>query len=451
MNNPFIFSDSNKRYQTFDYYLKSKYGQKVFKVSLNAHFSCPNRDGTISKGGCIFCSESGSGEYAGNITHSLKEQYYEGLQKMRKKWPMGLGIAYFQSFTNTYGSLDYLHSCYDQFIDMTDCVGISIATRPDCLNDQIISYLAEINTKTDLYIELGLQTSNDKTAELINRGCKFETFKNAVRKLAQNNIKVVVHIINGLPNETEKDMINTIKDIANLPIFGIKFHCLNILKNTMLSIVYKELNLHILDKEEYLKIVSKQLSYLPSNIVVERINTDAVRKDLIAPLWNDKKVSVSNDLDKIMSNNSEFQGKNHENLTVFDDFIYKFSRFNTSYNNLILIGDFDMNLIISLNNYYYNVKHIMHNKNDESQNNILVENNNLIINKNYYALHSIDMIIINNMDNIIINDYLPYLSNNGRIILISNKDITYTMQDIVYTINKYIFEEKYIFEIKKSD
>jgi len=310
MLNKFVNTDSNKRYYTFDYYLKNKYHSKVFKVSLDASFTCPNRDGTVSKGGCIYCSKLGSGEYAQNKKKDLIQQFYDGKKEMEKKWKNGKAIAYFQAFTNTYAPLSYLHSVYDQFLTLDDCIAISIATRPDCLSKETLDYLEYINSRKDLYVELGLQTINDETAELINRGYKYEVFANAVKELNQRNIKVVVHIINGLPNESKEDMINTIKRISLLPIFGIKFHCLNILKDTKLADIYQDINLHILSKEEYLDIVSEQLTYLPNNIVVERINTDAKRSELITPTWNEKKVSVSNDLDKLLEAKDIYQGMN---------------------------------------------------------------------------------------------------------------------------------------------
>ncbi len=330
LNSTFIFSDSNKRYHTFDYYLKHKYGRKVFKVALDAGFTCPNRDGTISTGGCIYCSKYGSGEYAGNRSLDLLKQYEEGKAKMLKKWPNSLVIAYFQAFTNTYSSIDYLKKCYEPFIGMKDVVGIAIATRPDCLSKDILDYLETINNRTDLYVELGLQTAFDSTAEIINRGYRYSTFLEAVRQLNMRRINIIVHLINGLPGESKEMMLENVRRISSLPISGIKLHCLNILKDTVLFDMYKNGKTNVMTKEKYLDIVSDQLALIPPAVTIERINTDSKRSDLIAPLWNDKKIAVSNDLDKLMMVKNIYQGDKYNNST-----------------NLVLYSHFLTDLVVS--------------------------------------------------------------------------------------------------------
>jgi len=311
--NPFVYSDTNKRYHTFDYYLKRKYGQKVFKVALDGGFSCPNRDGKCGIGGCIFCSERGSGEYAGNRKDSLIDQFTQGKEKMLKKWPNGKAMAYFQAYTNTYAPLSYLKKCFDPFVDRDDVIAIDIATRPDCLEVDVLDYLEEINKKKDIYIELGLQTIHDETAIFFNRGYPYSTFVKAVQELKKRDIPVIVHLINGLPNETNEMMIETVKKIAELPIDGIKFHYLSVLKNTKLEKIYSKGEIKVLSKEEYLDLVATQLTYLPPNVVIQRIGTDAMRDELIAPRWNLKKVSVSNDLDKLLLSRDWYQGMNYKN------------------------------------------------------------------------------------------------------------------------------------------
>lgn len=313
--NPFVYSDSNKRYHTFDYYLKKRYGSKVFKVALDGGFSCPNRDGKCGVGGCIFCSLMGSGEYAGNRKEDLETQFQKGYEKMAEKWGNCPAIAYFQAFSNTYAPLDYLKKCFEPFTKMDKVVALSIATRPDCLEDDVLDYLGELNKKIDTYIELGLQTVHDETAKFINRGYYYKTFLEAVNKLNRLGIKIVVHLINGLPNESEEMMLATVKKISSLPIMGIKFHYLSVLKGTKLEELYDKGEIKLLSKDEYLGIVSKQITYLPPQVVIQRIGTDAMASELIAPKWNSKKVAVSNDFDKLLEKEDSYQGKNYRNIS----------------------------------------------------------------------------------------------------------------------------------------
>ena len=231
MNN-FKYTNSNKRYHTLDYYYKNRFHEKVFKVSLNAGFSCPNIDGKVGYGGCIYCSKSGSGEFAGNKEDSLEKQFKEIKEMMLKKWPKAKYIGYFQARTNTYAPVNELKKMYETILKQDNVIGLNIATRPDSITDECLDYLEELNKKTYLTIELGLQTTNELTSKLINRCHTLECFENMVKKLRKRNIDVVVHIINGLPYETKEDKLNTVNYLNKLDIQGIKIHMLSITKNT---------------------------------------------------------------------------------------------------------------------------------------------------------------------------------------------------------------------------
>ena len=303
----FKYSNSNKRYHTLDYYYKMRYGCKVFKVSLNIGCSCPNIDGTKSYGGCIYCKNA-SGDFAGDKNSSLKEQFSSVKNIMLKKWPDAKYIAYFQAGTNTYGNLDYLKKCYEEVLTYDGVVGINIATRCDAISDDCLEYLKTLNMKTDLVIELGLQTIHDKTSKLINRGHSLDEFSTMYKKLKDANIKVVVHIINGLPFETKEMMIDTVKYLNNLNIDGIKIHMLHILKDTPLAKLYENDHFHILTRDEYVDIVCDQLEYLSEKVVVNRITGDPKIDDLIEPKWLVKKFVVLNEIDKEMKKRDSYQG-----------------------------------------------------------------------------------------------------------------------------------------------
>ncbi|HRM90934.1 MAG TPA: TIGR01212 family radical SAM protein, partial [Thomasclavelia ramosa] len=232
--NLFKYSDDNKRYHTFNYYLKNKYQSKVAKVSLNAGFTCPNRDGTKGTGGCIFCSSTGSGDFAGNIQDSLEIQFSNVSLLLQNKWPNCKYIAYFQANTNTYGPLKKIKACIEPFINKKNVVAISIATRPDCLETDVLNYLAEVNNRCDLWVELGLQTIHDQTGELINRGHNYQDFLDGLNKLRKLKINVCVHIINGLPGETYEMMLETAKAVGQLDIQALKIHMLYVIEKTKL-------------------------------------------------------------------------------------------------------------------------------------------------------------------------------------------------------------------------
>lgn len=310
----FQYSLDNKRYHTLNYHYKEKYHCKVIKVSLNAGFTCPNIDGKVGYGGCIYCSKSGSGDFGGDISKSLSEQFDEIKEKLSKKWPRGKYIAYFQAHTNTYAPLSVLKEKYESVLKKDNVIGIAIATRPDAIEDEVLDYLEELNKNTDVTVELGLQTIHEDTAKLINRCHSLNQFEEMVKKLRKRNIEVVVHIINGLPYETKEMMIETVKYLNHLDINGIKIHMLNIVKDTPLATLYQEKKFKVLSKEEYIDIVIQQLEYLRPEIVIHRITSDPDPKNLIEPAWLIKKFCVLNDIDKEMKKRNTYQGKKLEEM-----------------------------------------------------------------------------------------------------------------------------------------
>ena len=301
----FKYSLDNKRYHTLNYYYRHKYGKKVFKVSLNANFSCPNK---INGNGCIFCSKLGSGDFAGNASLDLITQFNEVKEIMERKWPDAYYIGYFQANTNTYAPVNILKTKFEPILKMPNLVGLSIATRSDCINEECLDYLKDLNTRTNLTIELGLQSMYDETLKYINRGHDLNNFITCVKKLKESNIKVVVHIINGLPGETKEMMINTAKFLNDLDIDGIKIHMLHVIKNTPLADIYLARPFPILTKDEYIDIVVSQLEVLKPKIVIHRLTGDPKKEDLIAPDWVLKKFVVLNDIDKEMKRRDTYQG-----------------------------------------------------------------------------------------------------------------------------------------------
>lgn len=306
--NKFKYTNSNKRYYTLDYFYKNKFDSKVFKISLNAGFSCPNKDGKIGYGGCIYCSKLGSGDFAGNVLKPLNEQFKEVKAVMLKKWPKAKYIGYFQANTNTYADVDVLKEKYEEVLSFENVIGLNIATRPDSISDECYNYLEELNKKTYLTIELGLQTIHEKTAKLINRCHDLECFVKCVNELRKRKINVVVHIINGLPYETKEMMLETISFLNKLDIQGIKIHMLHILKDTALATLYKKEKFHILSKEEYVDIVCDQIEILREDIVINRITGDPNSNDLIEPSWLIKKFGVLNEIDKELERRNTYQG-----------------------------------------------------------------------------------------------------------------------------------------------
>lgn len=313
MTNKFKYSDSNKRYHTLDYFYKKKFKSKVFKVSLNGGFTCPNKDGKVGTRGCIYCSRTGSGEFAGNIKDNLLKQFDDVKEMMSKKWPNSKYIAYFQANTNTYAPLDVLKEKYETVYKLPNVVGLSIATRPDSIEDDVYDYLEKLSKETYLTVELGLQSIHEKTNKIINRCHSLECFNKAVKELRKRNINVVVHIINGLPYETKEMMIDTVKYLNNLDIQGIKIHMLHILKNTDLYDMYEKEKFHVLSRDEYVSIVCEQLRYLREEIVINRITGDPKEDDLVEPTWLIKKFGVLNEIDKYMAKYDIYQGDKIKN------------------------------------------------------------------------------------------------------------------------------------------
>lgn len=295
-----------KPYNSLNEYFKKRYGKKVTKIALNANFTCPNRDGTKGYGGCTFCS-GGSGEYE---YLSIKEQFELVSKTIEKKWPDALYIPYFQAYSNTYKPLPELIKIYNEAIDIAskNLVGLSIATRADCIADDVIEYLGKLNEKIDVSIELGLQTSNELTSNKINRCMTNNEFIETVNKLRSHNIEVIAHIINGLPGETIEDNLKTIDFINSLDIQGIKIHSLLLLDNTKLYEEYKKEPFHILSMDEYIEIVATEIAHLRDDIIIHRLQADA-KSDLIEPKWTSKKFIVMNNIDKYLRNNNLYQGK----------------------------------------------------------------------------------------------------------------------------------------------
>jgi len=301
---------NGKRYNSLNYFLRDKFGEKVFKISLDGGFSCPNRDGTISSGGCLFCSESGSGDYAGARELSITNQFNDIKEMMAHKWKSGKYIAYFQAYTNTYAPIEELKRKYEEALNQENVVAIAIATRPDCLGDDVLDLLEEINNRVYLWVELGLQTSNDEIAKKINRGYKLEVFEESMKKLKERNIDVVVHDIIGLPGESKEDMIKTIDYIAHSGAKGVKFHLLHLMKQTPMEKVYEKGELEFLSQEDYIELITRGITMIPKEMVVHRLTGDAPRELLIGPMWSLNKWEVLNSIDKALKDNDLWQGKN---------------------------------------------------------------------------------------------------------------------------------------------
>lgn len=300
--------DDNKRYHTWNYYLRNTFGEKVFKVSLNGGFTCPNLDGKVSRGGCTYCSNSGSGDFAGNPASPLSEQFNEIKAMMHKKWPNAKYIGYFQAFTNTYAPVDILKEKYETILALDDVIGLSISTRPDCLEDDVVEYLGELNKRTNLWVELGLQTIHDSTSKLINRGHDYDEFLKGLEKLKAKNIKVIVHIINGLPGEDYNMMMETAKAVANMGVDGIKIHLLHVIKDTPMEKMLQKGMLTLMSQEEYINLVCDQLEILPETMIVHRLTGDGKRDELVGPLWSLKKWEVLNAIDDELKKRNSYQG-----------------------------------------------------------------------------------------------------------------------------------------------
>lgn len=300
---------SYKRYNTLNNELNTIFGGKVIKLSIDGGFSCPNRDGTKGKQGCIFCSEEGSGEFAGSRNMSLREQVESQKKLLSKKWDSDKYIIYFQNFTNTYAPVDYLRKLYYEALALEGVIGIAIATRPDCLDDNVIELLSEINKKTFLWIELGLQTTHEKTTKFIRRGYKLDTYEKAVEKLKGNNIKVVTHLIIGLPYETKEEILQSVKYVGSTNTWGIKLHSLYIQRDTDLYDYYKKNPFPIMTMDEYVSVVVDALELLPKHMIIHRITGDGKKDLLVEPKWSLNKLKVLTSIDKELKIRNTFQGR----------------------------------------------------------------------------------------------------------------------------------------------
>lgn len=285
------------KYTTLNSYLKKRFGCKVYKISLDCGFTCPNRDGTLSTGGCIFCSKGGSGDFAQSREQSVTEQIESGKLKLQNKIKDGKYIAYFQAFTNTYADVETLRTLFMQAINHPDIVAISVATRPDCLEQEKVELLGELNKIKPVFVELGLQTTNEKTAEYINRGYELGIYDDAVKRLHDKDINVITHIILGLPGESADDMLKSVKYVCE-KTDGIKLQLLHVLKGTPLEEEYNKHKFEVLSFEEYIDIIYKCVEIIPPSVVIHRLTGDGAKKDLIAPLWSADKKRVINAINK---------------------------------------------------------------------------------------------------------------------------------------------------------
>lgn len=299
---------------TLNKYYKERFGTKVYKLSLNGGMTCPNRDGTLDTRGCIFCSAGGSGDFAASRFLSVLEQLKEAKSRVSNKIKSGKYIAYFQSFTNTYAPVEYLRKIFTEAIQSEDIVGLSIATRPDCLSDETISLLSELNRFKPIFVELGLQTIHEDTAIFIRRGYELNCFKDAVIRLAKVNINIVVHLILGLPNESFSDIIASVRYLNDLPVNGVKLQLLHILKHTDLADYYADKNNHFetLTLEEYTVLLADCIEHLRPDIVIHRMTGDGKKSELLAPLWSADKKRVLNYINRYFEENNIIQGRKYE-------------------------------------------------------------------------------------------------------------------------------------------
>ncbi len=303
----FKYTLNNKRYHTLHYHFLEKFGEKVYKAVIDAGFTCPNIDGRCGVGGCSYCAD-GSGEFTHGKELSITEQLNAELARITKKQKSPKLIPYFQAHTNTYAPLDVLRGKYTEALSFPDAVGLSIATRPDCINEEIADLLKEFADRTYLTIELGLQTVHDKTAKEFNRGYEYNVFCSAYKLLKERNIRVCIHIINGLCGETKEDMLETAITVGKLHPDAVKIHLLHIVKDTRYAKLYENGDIIPMSKKDYINTVCDQLEYLPQETVIERITGDGGKNTLIAPLWSLDKISVLGGIDKELSRRDTYQG-----------------------------------------------------------------------------------------------------------------------------------------------
>lgn len=304
---PLLWSD--KRFHTWNTEMREQFGNKVFKVTLDAGFTCPNRDGSIAKGGCTFCSARGSGDFAGSRRDDLVTQFNHIRDRQHQKWPHAQYIGYFQAYTNTYAPVEQLREYFEIILEQPGVVGLSIATRPDCLPDDVVDYLAELNERTYLWVEMGLQTIHESTSELINRAHDSQCYEEAVAKLRALGIRVCAHIIYGLPQETHEMMLDTGRAVAQMDVQGIKIHLLHLMRKTPMVKQYEAGLLRFLEKDEYIKLIVDTLEILPPEMIVHRLTGDAPRDLLIGPMWSLRKWEVLNGIDDELKQRDTWQSK----------------------------------------------------------------------------------------------------------------------------------------------
>ncbi len=309
--NPYPNSDSNKRYYTYDFYLKRTFGGKCAKIPLDAGFTCPNMDGRCGVGGCIYCSSRGSGDFAESATLPISEQYARARERLSSKWSVERCIPYFQARTNTYASVREIRERFEAALACEGVVGLNVATRADCLPQDVLAYLADISERTTLCVELGLQTVHDTTAERINRGHTFEDFLVGYRNLrsAAPKAQICVHLILGLPNETDEMMLESVRRVGELKPDMVKLHLLHVLRGTRLAEMYESGEYVPLERERYVRLVAESIALLPENTVIARLTGDGMADDLLAPDWSRKKTTVINDIDKYLYSHNMWQGK----------------------------------------------------------------------------------------------------------------------------------------------
>lgn len=386
----FIYSDTNKRYYTLDFYYRKRFHHKVAKIPLDGFFMCPNIDGTKGFGGCIFC-RGGSAAYAKSKGISLDKQLHQGIAKIKDKWEEPLYIAYFQANTNTYDTVDNLKKRFEPILN-ENIIGLALGTRCDALNEDVLNYLEDLNKRTNLFVELGLQTIKEDTAKMINRGHTLKEFENAYYKLKERGIRVTVHIINGLPYETKEDMLKTVRYLNKLKVDGVKIHSLFIEKGTKIYEMYKKKPFPLLSKKEYVDITSDQIEELNKDIVIERVTGDADKEALIAPLWSLKKFSVINDIDKELKRRNTVQGfKNN----LLDNLFYYFEKYLSAKDHIYI--DSNLTEISTFIKEYTPSAYVFSDKNT------LLEANNLSL------IHK------DNLDKEEINTLLSKLNNKGII------------------------------------
>ncbi|MCM3714954.1 TIGR01212 family radical SAM protein [Alkalihalobacillus oceani] len=305
-----------KRYHSWNHHLRRHFGEKIFKIPLDAGFDCPNRDGSVAFGGCTFCSERGSGDFAGDRADDLVTQFETIKGRMHRKWKQGKYIGYFQAYTNTYAPVETLRTYFETILAQKDVVGLAIATRPDCLPDDVVDYLAELNERTYLWVELGLQTVHERTAQLINRAHDYQCYVDGVTKLRRHGIRVCSHIINGLPLESYEMMLETAKEVAKLDVQGIKIHLLHLLKKTAMVKQYEKGLLELMSLDDYVKLVVDQLEILPPSMIIHRLTGDGPGDLMIGPMWSMNKWSVLNAIEAELKARDSWQGKFYQKEQV---------------------------------------------------------------------------------------------------------------------------------------